>query len=100
MTLKIITIFSSDNAIMYICKVLKETLSLEIHAEMLNELNEMTSGICFRIISGLWVEPEVGKMNQEQHRNDGVEGLRHDSSTFYMFANKQQLGVFFSTVCR
>lgn len=95
MTLKIITIFSSDNAIMYICKVLKETLSLEIHAETFNEWNEMTSGICFKIISGLGVEPEVGKMNQERHCNDGLEGLRHDSSTFYMFANKQQLGFFF-----
>lgn len=54
----------------------------------------MTSGICFKIISGLGVEPEVGKMNQERHCNDGLEGLRHDSSTFYMFANKQQLGFF------
>lgn len=94
MTLKIITIFSSDNAIMYICKVLKETLSLEIHAETFNEWNEMTSRICFKIISGLWVEREVGHMNQERHCNDGLEGLRHDSSTFYTFANKQQLGFF------
>lgn len=82
MTLKIIAIFSSDNAIMYICKILKEALSLEIHPETFNEWNETTSGICFKIISGLWVEPEVGKMNQERHCNDGLEGLRHDSSTF------------------
>lgn len=82
MTLKIITIFSSDNAIMYICRFLKEALSLEIHPETFNEWNETTSGICFKIISGLWVEPEVGKMNQERHCNDGLEGLRHDSSTF------------------
>lgn len=103
MTLRIVIIFRCANYHGIFAYFLKEALSLEIHAEMFNEFKDMMSRICFKMISGLWKELEVGKqVNQNWSCTDGT-GI-HDTIflpfTCLQTSIRSSLGFSFMTVCR